>query len=206
MRHVEETEEIELYEPPVKIGERPDTRVSIDDKDDLSEETKFCEIIHGAFIVSPAPGVFHQGASGVLFNTLFTFVEKHDLGIVLSAPLDVVLEEYEVPQPDIIFIAKHRQAEMIRDKICGAPDLCVEVLSKSTRRRDKRTKFELYEKFGVGQYWIVDPKNYTVDVYRLQHGKFELENHFTEPDTARVQLEGKTFRVAVKRIFRAQLS
>ncbi|WP_457566616.1 Uma2 family endonuclease [Caldithrix abyssi] len=94
--------------------------------------------------------------------------------MIFHAPLAVDLSEKNVLQPDIIFIAKERQ-EIVTDKnISGAPDLVVEILSPSTAYYDLFDKKELYEQFGVKEYWIVDPMRQWIEIYNLQGNKFVL--------------------------------
>jgi len=96
---------------------------------------------------------------------------------VLCAPLDVVLgegEESEVVQPDIFFISKGREKIIAEEEIRGAPDLVVEIISPGTAERDRGYKKTLYARHGVREYWIVDPKGKTVEVYTLGAKGFEL--------------------------------
>lgn len=132
------------------------------------------QLIGGMLIMTPAPSTYHQIISMKLLVKLANFVMERDLGLVLNAPVDVYLGETETYQPDIIFIAKDRLAIVEPDKINGAPDLVVEILSPGTAYYDLRKKFRVYEKTGVREYWIVDPGEQSVEVYTLQEGKFVL--------------------------------
>jgi Uma2 family endonuclease len=92
-----------------------------------------------------------------------------------TAPNDVYFDDYNVVQPDVFYIAKdntrcRREAD---GYIHGAPDLCVEVLSTSTARRDRDSKFKLYQKHGVREYWLVDPDAQFIEVYVLTDGLFK---------------------------------
>lgn len=103
--------------------------------------------------------------------------------MLFSAPIDVYLEEKETYQPDIIFVARSRLNIIEKDKINGAPDLVVEILSPSTAYYDLKKKFKIYAAHGVKEYWIVDPEEKSVEIYVNREGRFVLQQ--------RVEVEGK---------------
>ena len=139
----------------------------------IPEDGKRHEIINGIHHVSPAPFVPHQRILGRLFKSLYDHVEKHQVGEVFVAPVDVLLSPNDVVQPDILYISNDR-ASILSDKNAqGAPDLIIEILSNSTRRHDEVTKLELYERFGVLEYWIVDRKSESIKIYRLRDDSFD---------------------------------
>ena len=88
------------------------------------------------------------------------------------APLDVILTRFDVVEPDLLYVSRDRSA-VLKDWVRGAPDLVVEVGSPSTRKRDETIKRTLYEREGVVEYWIVDPKIDVVRVYRRKGDRFE---------------------------------
>ncbi len=139
----------------------------------LPEDGKRHEIIEGEHYVSPAPGYRHQNAIVALIRILSTFLQGRDLGRVLVAPFDVVLSDFDVVQPDVLFVSRDRLSILNEKNLRGAPDLVVEVLSDSTRRIDEIVKRRLYERQGVREYWVVDPVLETVKVYRRAEGGFE---------------------------------
>ncbi len=130
------------------------------------------EILDGEHYVTPAPGRDHQGALGNLFLKIATFVRQHRLGTVLFAPFDVLLSPHDIAQPDLLYISNERAALLTEANAKGAPDLVIEVLSKSTRRRDETLKRDRYERFGVLEYWLADPVGRTVRVYRRVEAGF----------------------------------
>ncbi len=132
------------------------------------------EVINGELIMTPSPIVVHQKVSVAISSQLYRYVNAHNLGTVFTAPLDVVFGEKDVLQPDVLFISNGRKNIIKERNIAGAPDLIVEVLSPSTAYYDLFDKKELYEKFGVREYWIVDPMRQWVERYRLHEGKFVL--------------------------------
>ena len=106
---------------------------------------------------------------------LGAFLEERPLGRVYYAPLDVVLTDFDCVEPDLLYVSREReQRQMTEDYLEGAPDLVVEILSPSTKRFDLGAKHRLYERFGVSEYWIVDPEKETVGVYRLEGDRLQL--------------------------------
>ncbi|MGQ9558845.1 MAG: Uma2 family endonuclease [Desulfurispora sp.] len=126
------------------------------------------QLIGGELVMTPAPGKKHQLALKRLLRLLDDYVEHHQAGEVLCAPRDVVLAENEVYQPDIVFVARERLGISQEDRVYGAPDLVVEVLSPSSAYYDLRKKFRAYEKYGVKEYWVVDPEERSIEVYVRQ--------------------------------------
>ncbi len=136
-------------------------------------ETKRYELLGGELVVVPSPTWRHQDISRRLQFQLQAFVEEHKLGYVVYAPLDVVLSEEDVVQPDILYIS-HERASIIReDGVYGAPNLIIEILSPTTAERDRTFKKTLYARHGVPEYWIVDPALNTVEVFTLGEEGYE---------------------------------
>jgi Uma2 family endonuclease len=132
----------------------------------LPEEKRY-EIIDGEMYMAPAPGFAHQEILGTLFVLLRSHVRDRGLGVVVVAPFDVILSEEDIVQPDIVYVAEKRR-HIISQRGCeGAPDLVVEVLSPSSAQRDSELKAKLYAKYGVSEYWLVDPMAGTVAVLTL---------------------------------------
>ena len=115
------------------------------------------ELLNGELMMAPSPTSIHQAVSRRLFLLLNRFVEDRELGTVFYAPLDVVLSDVSVVQPDLMFVSNARMHILTQVNIQGAPDLVVEILSPSTASRDWRTKMDLYAEHGVEEYWVVDP-------------------------------------------------
>jgi Uma2 family endonuclease len=139
-------------------------------------ETERYELLGGELVMVPSPDTEHQDIVGNLFRSLSDHVHKQRLGKVYLAPLDVVLgarDEEEVVQPDMLYISHQRRGIIAREEIRGAPDLVVEVLSPSTAQRDRTLKKKLYARHGVQEYWIVDPKAQTLEVYEWRSKGFE---------------------------------
>lgn len=145
------------------------------------------ELLEGALIpMAPSPGFAHQSASLELAARLHLFARKRGVGTVLEAPFDVVLGEpgeEQVVQPDILFVAKERQPIIHEDGIHGAPDLVVEVISPSTQEKDRVFKRRLYAKYGVTEYWIVDPDARTIEVLALGQRGYERAGLYHKGET-----------------------
>ena len=118
-------------------------------------------------VMWPAPDTFHQSIAGNIYSILRQFLEKHPLGEVFIAPLDVLLSDINVYQPDVIFISKRRRSIIGKHGIEGAPDLVVEVLSSGTGRFDKGSKRKIYARTGVRELWLVDPEAKRIHVYEV---------------------------------------
>jgi Uma2 family endonuclease len=129
------------------------------------ETTRRQELVYGVVREPPAPAYGHQDIVTRLVVMFHAHVERNRLGRVCVSPVDVVLDADRdlVLQPDIVFVSNERTG-LIRDRIWGAPDLVVEVLSPSTREYDRQTKIGWYQEYGVRECWLVDPDTRCVDV------------------------------------------
>ncbi len=120
------------------------------------------EIFNGEYRLISAPDTLHQRISIRLSAALLRQLD--DFGTVLEAPCDVRLSRQDIVQPDILFIRKERNGIIGERHIQGSPDLIIEILSQNTRKKDLAVKRSLYSRFGVQEYWIVDPDHGTVEV------------------------------------------
>ncbi len=143
-----------------------DTRLTYDDYCLLPSDGKRYEVIEGDLYVSPSPGRQHQLVLANLAYYLMGFVKAHSIGTVYFAPFDVVFSQHDVVEPDLLYVSRDRLSVITGKNIQGAPDLAVEVLSESTARLDRTTKLKLYSRFGVQEYWIIDPEDPSVEIYR----------------------------------------
>jgi Uma2 family endonuclease len=131
------------------------------------------EILEGELTVTPAPGTKHQTASGNLFVLLAHYIKERDLGKLFHAPIDLILESTSVLQPDLLFVSKAQR--IITEKaIEGVPDLVIEILSPGTSRTDRVTKAQVYARYGVPAYWIVDPEQEAIEIYLLETDGYRL--------------------------------
>jgi len=133
------------------------------------------EILDGEMIMTPAPTPYHQGVIGRILFLLQTFVTERNLGIVLGAPVDVIIRQdpLRARQPDILFLSATRSginniAQLRTMQVLKTPpDLVVEVLSPGNTRDEMLDKLEDYRKVGVSECWLVSPEAETVEVVRI---------------------------------------
>lgn len=140
----------------------------------MPETMRPMELVYGVVREPPAPRYGHQSIVSRLDRLLGAHVAEHKSGDVCVSPVDVVLDREAalVLQPDVIFVSSDR-LHIIGDRVWGAPDLVVEVLSPRTARRDRTTKLGWYRHYGVKECWLVDPKERRVDVVDLRTGTSE---------------------------------
>lgn len=118
----------------------------------------------------PSPSVAHQEISKRLYRALLEWIEDRGLGKVYFAPLDVVLSEYDVVQPDLLYVSNDRVGIIKEANIWGAPDLVVEVLSPGTAGWDRKIKRQTYARFGIRELWLADPESRSIEVATLKDG------------------------------------
>jgi len=138
----------------------------------LPDDGNRYEVIAGELFVTPAPGSIHQAVSFRLSRLFGNFCEDQDAGTAYHAPYDVIFGEGDYMEPDLIFVRRDREDEVIKDHAAvAAPDLVVEILSDSTAHRDRGIKRERYAAYGVEEYWIIDINAKQVEVYRRIGGE-----------------------------------
>jgi len=127
------------------------------------------EVIRGELVMVPAPTSAHQRVITTLGAYITVFVIENDLGQCFDTPIDVVLSDDVIVQPDFVFVSARRVHEVVAQTsfIRGAPDLVIEVLSPSTARQDRLTKRDLYAEAGVRWYLIVDVDQRLIEVFEL---------------------------------------
>ncbi|HNB52509.1 MAG TPA: Uma2 family endonuclease [Anaerolineales bacterium] len=158
----------------------------------LPDDGRRFEMIEGVLYVTNAPNIDHQFVVSEIVQKVGSFVRQHQMGYVLSAPFEVHLSEHTRPVlPDVIFLRNEHWPSTGASYFEGTPDLLVEVLSPSTRRTDQVIKFSAYEQAGVPEYWIVDPKSRSVQVFVLSGREYGLLGEFVGEDVVRsAVLEG----------------
>ncbi|HYG60095.1 MAG TPA: Uma2 family endonuclease [Symbiobacteriaceae bacterium] len=153
----------------------------------MPEEQRW-ELLEGDLRMVPTPGFRHQQVLSELNSVLRSFVQGQGLGQVYFALLDVILDDDSVVQPDLMVILKERLSIIKPEGLRGAPHLVVEVLSPGTAHRDRGVKRNLYGRYGVQEYWMVDPQERTVEVTSLKNGALETVNLFTAGSALRSPL------------------
>jgi len=158
------------------------------------------EIIHGELIMSPSPSAAHQRVSRKFQKKLETYIENNSMGEVFNAPLDVLLSDTETVQPDVFVILSQNHSVSINTVVEGVPNLIAEVVSPTSVYRDYTEKKELYESFGVAEYWIIDPGYKVIEVLYLENGRYKIRSSLVETGTvSSALLPG--FQVEAKDLF-----
>jgi Uma2 family endonuclease len=153
-----------------------DPRVSFAELEQWPDDGRRYELYDGEVIVVPMPLPRHQRVALNLSEILREH-ERATGGLVFGSPIDIVFSEHNVLQPDLTFFtARRRHLLDMMEATRVAPDLAVEVLSRSTEARDRGRKMELYARFGVAEYWIVNPVMNELEIYRLVAGRYELSS------------------------------
>lgn len=135
------------------------------------------EIIEGIrYEMQPSPTFNHQRLVTQISNMIDRTCSS--TGTVLVAPMDVYFDDSNIFQPDVIYIANDNSSIIKRHRIEGAPDLVAEILSPNTSANDKIRKKRNYERFGVSEYWIVDPVHRLIDQFIANDGKYELHGTY----------------------------
>jgi Uma2 family endonuclease len=146
---------------------RSAVKLTYDDFLLFPDDGKRHELIDGEHFVTPSPNLRHQRILGTLHLEIGTYLKEQPIGEVFFAPLDVVISQYDVVEPDLLYVSRERAAQvLVTEHVRGIPDLVVEVASKGTRKRDATIKRSLYKRAGATEYWIIDPKTEVVRVYR----------------------------------------
>jgi Uma2 family endonuclease len=134
------------------------------------EKTRY-ELVNGEVIVSPAPTYDHAYALTKLLVLLCTHIDDHDLGPIVS-DIDTYFDMNDVRRPDLLYFEKARLTHTRGRYPDAPPDLCVEFLSPSNAAYDRKNKFELYERAGVTNYWIIDPMSHAAEAHTLVNGNY----------------------------------
>ena len=144
------------------------------DYEALPNDGRRYEIHEGELSVTPTPGTRHQRVLGQLYHLLGSHVDSRGLGEVLLSPVDCILSDSTIVQPDLVYLDPTR-AHLVSDRgIEGPPTLVIEILWPSTTRIDRGIKTDLYRRYGVPYYWIVDAEARTVEAYSLAEGRYTL--------------------------------
>lgn len=154
--------------------------LTYDDYANLDDGNRY-ELVDGRLeLMSPGPSVTHQMVSAKLQYLLTESCS--DEYFVLNAPIDLILSETEVRQPDLVLIHRSRLDILAKRGIVGIPDLVVEVLSPSTIKRDKLDKLKVYAQYHIPEYWIIDHDTQVLEQYLLNQSSYELTNIYMDDE------------------------
>lgn len=161
----------------------------------LLEEGAPFQLIDNDLVMSPSPSLSHQLILGEFYDVLKAYIKQHDpKGFVVLSPIDIHLDEGNIFQPDLAYISAVRKEEIVKERIEGAPDLIIEILSPSNAYYDLRQKKDIYEKHGVKEYIIVDPIQENAEVHTLENGVYVLKQKANKTEQLNsVILAGLTF-------------
>jgi Uma2 family endonuclease len=145
------------------------------------EEGYIYELLNGDIMRRTSPNLEHQEASANLHFSLMSFIKPNKLGKIYAAPMDVYLSPSDLVVPDLVFVAAGNPAILKPNKcIVGVPDLIVEILSKGTQGVDRGKKMRQYRAAQVPEYWIVDPRLQSIEVYEWTVLGYELMSEAEE--------------------------
>jgi Uma2 family endonuclease len=151
-----------------------DPRVTFAELQEWPDDGRRYELYDGEVIVVPSPFPRHQRVAHHIGAILDDY-ERRAGGLVFCVPIDIVFSEHNVVQPDVVYFREERRHVIDMMAVTrAAPDLAVEVLSRSTEARDRGRKMQLLARFSVPEYWIVDPVKKTLEIYVLRGSDYEL--------------------------------
>jgi len=139
---------------------------------EMLPEGTLAEVINNVIYMSPAPSFPHQDVCTHLASLIRLHTFTRRLGKCLASPIDVFFDDKNAFQPDIIFISNENMSIIKDEKIKGAPDFIIEILSQGNKKHDTEKKKPVYEKHGVKEFFIVDPRTKEVITYYLMDKKF----------------------------------
>lgn len=148
-------------------------RWTYDEYSTLGDNQRY-EVIEGELLMLPAPDTLHQIWLRELMLAVGTHARERSLGQLIPAPADVVLDSENIVQPDLTFLAQENAACIGRKAVVGVPNLVIEILSLPTLGVDRYRKRRLYARFGVAEFWVVDPGNASVETLVLNGGDYDL--------------------------------
>ena len=148
----------------------------------MPNDGKRREIVDGELFVTPSPRYTHQRISGLIYSAFVRYLDRHPIGEIAYAPLDVILSDYDVLEPDLLFVLNEHQ-EVLQDWVRGTPDLVVEILSPTTTSIERGPNLKAYARYGVAECWIVDPEQRCIEVYQPSHEGYRLVRTFRQEET-----------------------
>lgn len=151
----------------------------------LPDDGKRYELVDGVLELMSSPTLSHQIISSQIHKQFLQHCENDY--IIVAAPIDVIVSEKQVRQPDLVLIHRDRLGIVTKKGIEEPPDLVVEILSPSSVKRDREGKLKAYAEFAVPEYWIVDPANEAIEQYVLDDARYDLARVYTEDEQVRSQ-------------------
>ena len=147
------------------------------------DDGKRREIVEGELFVTPSPNLDHQRILRKIGLALANYLEANPIGEIFYAPMDVILSDFDVLEPDLLVVLNEHR-DILKTWVEGTPDLVIEILSPTTSKRDRGVKLKDYARHGVTEYWIVEPDQRAIEVYlyRLERERYLAPRVFREPE------------------------
>jgi Uma2 family endonuclease len=164
--------------------------VTVSDLDFMPEDGSRYEVIEGELFVSKAPGLPHQMASTNLVGMFFTFLKSNPIGRIISTP-GLIFDDLSGVIPDLVYVSNERLEQIVQnERLIAAPELVIEIVSPGSenQRRDRIAKRQLYGKFGVKEYWLVDLRNRVIEVLVIKDRILQSAATFKENEEIRTPL------------------
>ena len=165
--------EIDLLTRPIPRQAPPREHVTFDEFCALIREDQKADLIDGVIHMTPPPSFEHEDLFGFLLMVLRGYVREKKLGHVLGSRAAMKLSDLNAPEPDLMFISKEKLPQSKGKALIGAADLVIEIISPSSRRLDLVDKKDLYARFGVREYWIIDQFRQTTQFLKNNDGNWE---------------------------------
>ena len=185
------------------MAARIEPLLTVADLDACPDDNNRYELIGGELFVSRAPGIPHQRVILNLEISLSNYLAEHPIGVLVPGA-GAIFSDYDAVIPDLVFVRNERWLQVVTgEKFTGAPDLVLEILSPGAenRRRDLLVKRQLYGKYGVAEYWVIDGETRAVEVYRLQKEHLESVASLSIGDEINTPLL-PAFRLSVNALFK----
>src|SRR5215813_9141973 len=176
--------------------------LTIEDLEACPDDSNRYELIGGELFVSRAPAVEHQLIVQNIQKYWLAYLERKLVGTIVASA-GAVLDQHDAVIPDLVFVQNERWSTIVRNgRFVGPPDIVVEVVSPGieNQRRDRSVKRQLYAKYGVREYWIVDSENRSIDIHRLAGANLKLICTLQDRDEVTSPLLPE-FRLQVSMVF-----
>ena len=160
---------------------------------------RMVELVRGHVEVLPMPSLLHQFLARLLFLQMHEFVDARNLGIVMTAPTRVRIDALHFREPDVLFVAKQNQARR-HEQYWEVIDIAIEIVSPDDLDRDLIDKRDDYACAGIPEYWIVDPRDDSIQVLQLADGSYRETDSECHSTATSIVLDG--FSVDVAELFR----
>lgn len=186
----------------VKLNKNYKVYFTYNDIKDFPEypEGPMVELFNGELFMPPSPNTIHQQISFNLTLLIGKYLEDKNIGKLFTAPFDIVLSEKNVFAPDLVYVSSENNHIITEKNISGTPDFIIEILS-TNKTNDLVVKKEIYEKFGVKEYWIVDPVEEMILIHVLEDQKYRLVGKYSKSNKI-INCKTIDFDISVELIFK----